>query len=272
MIVKQELFTMSHDWKDVGNVQVPLGMNYVEQVGLNPSGNGHDLGSPEAIHLDKTMLPSHEHYFLNKVGTCYHAFANSAHKFMLWWQDVELTSGVYKLELEYTGDYVNAGTDKPPVSDQYHTEIELSIGKAKHIVYANRNGSDTASIQQVIDSDGLFNVGIFIYVKWPKSSDMWANGMFIKSITLTKLNTVYEVRVVKVAQEANEDTLSKVMDYVHIRRRTFTFSTDDCVKLMQNVQANKNSCVEIVDKDDPSQQGTISVLEALGIKWEELNM
>lgn len=270
-IVAQELFTMSHDWTDKGNVQIPNGMSYVEGVGSNPNGSEWDLGAPEAIHLDELLLPPREHYLLNEVGTCYHAFSNSAHRFKLYWPAMRLDAGKYKVDIELWGDYVGVGTDKPPVEDPEHSLVMVSFGEhnksGRHI---SRNGADNVSHISMLES-GTYDIGFEVFVQWPQSSDAWANGMFIKSFTLTKLSDdQYTVRVVKVAQEAEQDILERIGGHVFDNRRTFTFSTDDCVHLMQSQLANERSYVEIVDADLPSQQEAIATFEALGIKWVRL--
>lgn len=270
MIVRQELFTMSHDWTDVGNVQVPKGMEYMEWKGDNPNGSEWDLGSPEAIHLDKHMLPEKEAYFLNEVGTCYHAFSNTAHMFRMQWPDVELEAGEYKVELVLHGDYVDAGEDKPPVEDVNHAQVTVSIGEHnKSVKSVCRNCEDVVYHVSAIGA-GTYDVSFEVFVQWPQGGDSWGNGMFIKSFTLTKLEDTYTVHVVKVAQEATQDILERIGDHIFEKRRTFTFSTDDCVRLMQNEYANKRSYVEMVDVHLPSQQEAIATFEALGIKWAKL--
>ncbi len=271
MIIKDELFTMSQDWTDIGNVQVPKGMEYAVTLGTNPNGSEWDLGNPECIHLDETMLPPDEHHYLNEVGTCYHAFCNCAHKFTLYWPNVPLDGGEYKLELNLWGDYVDAGEDKPPVEDVEHTQVTLSFNDNSKSKFVCRNCEDVVT-HTVTLPKGLYNIGFEVFVQWPQGGDAWANGMFIKSFKLYKLEDRYTIKVVKLAQESTHEMTQDVLDYVYDNKRTLTFSTDDSVRMLENEQGNERSYVEMVDIDMPSQREAISTFEALGIQWEELHV
>ncbi len=272
-IVKQELFTMTHDWEDVGNVQVPKGMLYVEQRGENPNGSEWDLGSPEAIHLDSLLLPPDELYLLNEVDTCYHAFSNTAHKFKLWWPNVELEAGEYKIELNLWGDYVGVGEDKPPVEDPEHTQVVVFFGEHnKAGKFVCGNCEDSVSHISTLEG-GAYDIGFNVFVQWPQGSDAWANGMFIQSLTLTKLDVErYTVRVVKLGQESTIEATHDALNYVFEKKRTLAYSTDDCVHMMENELANESSYVEMIDTNLPSQQEAIATFEALGIKWATLHL
>lgn len=127
-------FWMDAGWYDVGNVQVWHGWDYAERSGDSEFGDGeaHNIyGSPEAIHVDRTMLPESEHtHFLNEFGTAYKVFAANRAYRARWSAPIHLTPGVYRIELDMTADwYVWEGKKVVPM-DPKGARVELFIGEA----------------------------------------------------------------------------------------------------------------------------------------------
>lgn len=266
------------EWYDIGNVQVPNGMKFKEVLGTNPEHPDdpvQDLGQIEAVHLDKEYIPPEEHEkFLNEWGVCWHAFSRTAHSFMLYWEDVSVTRGKYKLTMELCGDYVGEGTDKPPVEDPEHAKLTLFVGDGSCSTYINRNSNQVIEREIDITEDATINIGFDVFVQWAQSSESWANGCFIKSFTfeyVAPLGELYNIFVLLIPQEATLSRSQEIVEDAFKDKRTFMYSADDALYSLQNPRADSDSKVYVVDMHMPSQQRAIALFDASGVPWEAYN-
>ncbi|PJF32789.1 MAG: hypothetical protein CUN57_04050, partial [Phototrophicales bacterium] len=78
----------------------------------------------------------------------------------------------------------------------------------------------------------------------------------------------YTVVVVKLPQEFSEQQTQMALSQQYQNRHTFTYSTDDTVRLMTNPLAKVDSYVKVYEPSYPSQVAAVQVFNENGILWE----
>ena len=121
---------------------------------------------------------------------------------------------------------------------------------------------------------------LFTYGKWWNANIETASTQLAAYLTANKFEVwqpqapvnpppeKWKAIVVKAPQEISREEWLKLAGYVYEKRHTMTASHDDTLTILK--AGNADSYAKIYQPDQPSQAGTIEMLEAAALRWEAL--